>query len=123
MTNKINTLARLSALLIGTGMTSCGFPGTDQPKLVYRSVPQTKFDRPISKPSPQFVVTIEEALLAVPLRKTGWEIYADRTNYYLLPAAGGPKINTSSAIRQYGIPISGVTRHDIDRINHARPRP
>lgn len=100
-------------------LASCA---TREPQLVYDSTP-SKLRAPVQPPA-NFVVTLAEARSAIPATKINhhWSIYADRTHYYLISDATAPKkIRDSHLIPYYGHPISGLTRHDIDRVNQARP--
>ena len=121
MTTTKKPWKHLTIALLVAAITCCA---TNQPQLVYSRTP-TKLDSPVQPPA-NFVVTLDEARSAIPIPyskvdRDHWAIYADRTHYYLVTDLTGPKVRSPHSIRHYGYPISGLTRHDIDRVNQARP--
>ena len=122
----MNTLGKLAAISLCAALASCSLFQSDPPRLIEVGL-QSKLNDPSKVPA-HFVVTLEEARLAIPYTKYTWSIYADSQNYYLYPNIGVPTLTSSASIREYGHPLSGTTRHDIDRImalrkgNRARDR-
>lgn len=116
------TFGKLTALFLCAALSSCALFESDPPRLVDTGVRTKTRMLPPSEPPAHFVVTRDEALLAVPISKYNWSIYADSRNYYLYPLIDVPTYTSSAAIREYGHPLSGTTRHDIDRIKALREK-